>query len=415
MQSRINVRRLPYGAKGNGKHDDTEAFRKALNAAKSAGSVVEVPSGQYRLTGNLDIPANVTLEGTLSTPPFYRSIESIPKCTSTLLADFPGGESDGQPFLDLHGPNSVVKGLVICYPQQSDPAHIMEYPWTIGDREDGSNNAVIDVFLLNAYQGVNFSKGSRRHTIRRLTGQALYRGIQIDRCTDVGRIVDVHFWPFWSSKEDGAVQSMAQDGVALILKGSDWQIVDNFFAFGYHTGIRFEKSDFRDPRTGKKKSANGQLSNLNLDSIGIGLDVVSVKSQGIQVSNANIALGKFAHLYPSPRHAIRSKPENKGSLVVRGLSVWGRYEEIVAWNSAGHLMLSSSVLGGRGENTEKVSAIKLTRGSAAIQGNSFTSRFKAAVEIGADAEDVLVSTNHLFGNTIRGDENREGVIVKDNL
>lgn len=413
MTTRIDVQK-DFNAKGDGKNDDTAAFRHALEAVAGSGGVIEVPGGRYRLTDNLEIPANVTIVGTLSAPPCYKSIDSIPNSVSTLLADFPGGNDNGQAFLELHGPNSVVKGLAVCYPQQKDPAAIVKYPWTIGDREGGgSNNAVIDVFLLNSYQGVNFSNASPRHTIRRLTGQVLHHGIQIDRCTDVGRIVDVHFWPFWNAQED-AIQAMATSGVALILKGSDWQIVENFFAFGYGTGIRFDESDFPDPRTGEKKSSNGQISNLNLDSTGIGIDVNSIKPQGVHVSNANIALGKFADLYPSPRHALRGHAENAGSLVVRGLSVWGCYDEIVVWDSTGSLLLSSCVFGGQREDTEKVSAVKVSNGSACIQNNCFSSRFKAAVEFEAGATGV-VSGNQLSGNMMIPAQSASGVVITDNI
>ena len=39
----VNV--LKYGAKGDGKHNDTKAINKAIRAAKN-GAVVKVPSGR---------------------------------------------------------------------------------------------------------------------------------------------------------------------------------------------------------------------------------------------------------------------------------------------------------------------------------------------------------------------------------
>lgn len=53
----VNV--LKYGAKGDGKHNDTKAINKAIRAAKN-GAVVKVPSGRY-LTGTIHLKSGITL------------------------------------------------------------------------------------------------------------------------------------------------------------------------------------------------------------------------------------------------------------------------------------------------------------------------------------------------------------------
>ena len=55
---------MDFGAKGDGKSDDTAAFQKALDAAASAGGgVVHAPRGNYFFTGHLKVPGAVTLKG----------------------------------------------------------------------------------------------------------------------------------------------------------------------------------------------------------------------------------------------------------------------------------------------------------------------------------------------------------------
>jgi len=54
----VNVRAAPYGAKGDGDADDTEAIRRAL--AAGAGGAVYFPPGEYLVTGPL-APASRTL------------------------------------------------------------------------------------------------------------------------------------------------------------------------------------------------------------------------------------------------------------------------------------------------------------------------------------------------------------------
>lgn len=55
-----------FGAKGDGKNDDTAALQDALDAAGSdpgAGRTVFLPSGQYKITKPLILPLNVDLVG----------------------------------------------------------------------------------------------------------------------------------------------------------------------------------------------------------------------------------------------------------------------------------------------------------------------------------------------------------------
>ncbi|HVU15411.1 MAG TPA: glycosyl hydrolase family 28-related protein [Candidatus Didemnitutus sp.] len=51
------------GAKGNGESDDTEALKKAIGQAAKEGRPVWVPAGDYKITGDLVLPSNVTIQG----------------------------------------------------------------------------------------------------------------------------------------------------------------------------------------------------------------------------------------------------------------------------------------------------------------------------------------------------------------
>ena len=59
-----------FGAKGDGKTDDTAAFQKALDAAGQAGGgVVYAPRGNYFFAGHLNVPNAVTLKGVWESVP----------------------------------------------------------------------------------------------------------------------------------------------------------------------------------------------------------------------------------------------------------------------------------------------------------------------------------------------------------
>lgn len=57
-----SVKDAPYGAKGDGKNDDTPAIQKAIDACP-AGKAVLLPAGTYRLTGVLKLMKGVALRG----------------------------------------------------------------------------------------------------------------------------------------------------------------------------------------------------------------------------------------------------------------------------------------------------------------------------------------------------------------
>ena len=61
-----------FGAKGDGKTDDTAAFQKALDAAGQAGGgVVVAPRGNYFFAGHLNVPDAVALKGVWESVPAH--------------------------------------------------------------------------------------------------------------------------------------------------------------------------------------------------------------------------------------------------------------------------------------------------------------------------------------------------------
>lgn len=75
VESKINADFLPiitndfftpqrFGAVGDGVHDDTEAIRAAVEAAKTGGGTVYLPTGQYLVTGTITVSTNVDIIGT---------------------------------------------------------------------------------------------------------------------------------------------------------------------------------------------------------------------------------------------------------------------------------------------------------------------------------------------------------------
>src|SRR6185312_13108041 len=115
--------------------------------------------------------------------------------------------------------NSTLKGLVLYYPKQKVDAVPIPYPYAIAMR--GKNPAVLDVEMLNPYQGID-ATNNERHLIRDVQGQPLKRGVFVDAIYDVGRIENVHFNPWWSSNPK-VLKWQEENGEAFVFARADWE------------------------------------------------------------------------------------------------------------------------------------------------------------------------------------------------
>ena len=202
-----------------------------------------MPPGRYLIASHLVVPSNVTLEGifaALPTTPWQNNAMGQPEFVgSVLLAVEGAGKAEGTPFVQLKT-NATLKGLAVFYPEQKDADPPVPYPWTISSSLHGEDNcSILDVLLINPYQAVDFGgRATGRHLVRNLYGQALYRGLFIDHCLDVGRVENVHLWPFWNPNGPAA-EFTRREGKAFVIGRTDWQSMISCFCISYETGFHF--------------------------------------------------------------------------------------------------------------------------------------------------------------------------------
>lgn len=392
----INVRGLPYRARGDGKNDDTRAIQAALDAAgKQGGGTVFVPGGSYLIKGHLTIPAGTALVGVGRAPRLYD-----PKTPgTTLLAVEGAGSADGPAFITIEGPNSTLEGLTVFYPDQIIAEKPTVYPWTIRGGAQ-ANISLINLLLVNPYQAVDLSTGSGRHYIRGLYGQPLSKGLQVDKCYDVGRIQDVHFWPFWTLDKRILSFQMAQ-ATAFIFQRTDWEMVENAFCWGYRVGIEFSAS--------KDGAMNGQMTNIGLDAVDIGILATDTQGPGVTFTNLSIANDNNGrdHIAIWGREGQKDADNRvitgTSFIYINGGSFWGVWHRIVKWETSGVLTLANSRLTPFRLNGPM---IEITAGQATIHDNTITNypRVKmangVAIQIGPQAGSVILHDNQLNGHTI---------------
>lgn len=300
-----------FGAKGDGKTDDTAAFQKALDSFGKAGGVVEAPRGTYYFAGHLNIPNGVTLEGVWRSVPAHNGIRNpgLPKPTddgTTFLVTESAGKEDGPPFLTLNT-NATLKGVVLYYPEQKPDDAPTPYPWAIAMR--GKNPAVLDVEMLNPYNGIDASQ-NERHLIRNVQGQPLRRGVWVDSIYDVGRIENVHFNPWWSMRPKLFQWQMA-NGEAFIFGRTDWQYVLNTFCFGYNVGYKFVQT--------KDGATNGNFLGIGADDCWTSVVVEQSAPFGILITN-----GEFVSFHGPDPTMVEVTANHTGSVRFVNCAFWGR-------------------------------------------------------------------------------------------
>lgn len=364
-----------FGAKGDGQTDDATAFQQAMDAAAGAGGgIVHAGTGSYLIKGHLQIPDYVTLSGVWSAPTSWAEHKG-----TVLLAVEGEGSEEGPPFVSL-GRNSTIKGISIFYPNQK-PDAIKPYPWCIAGR-GGDNSAIVDCLIVNPYLGVDFGTNpSGRHYIRNLYGQPLRKGIFVDKCYDIGRIENVHFWPFWNGDDkNGAVKFNHENGEAFIFGRTDWEYVFNTFMWGYKIGYRFIQTE--------AGATNGNFLGIGADANETSVLVEASQPYGILITN-----GEFVAFIGEEPVEVRVLPTNAGQVQFQNCAFWGPAHHIASTAGTGVVTFNNCHFH---HWAEGVPALQAAEGSLSVIGCTF-SREAPQIELGESVKSAVI-----MGNQVRG-------------
>lgn len=378
---------LAAGAVPDGKADCTAAFQAALDeAGRAGGGVVEVPAGRFRFEGTLRVPANVTLQGVFRSAPNPARLGS-PQVTGTLLLAVAGrGASNGPPFIQLAGHNAGVAGLIVEYPEWKR-ADVPPVPYPPCVASSGTENVAIqDCCFLNPYEAIRLVRAAR-HLVRNVTGYPIWRGLFVDECYDIGRIENVHFWPFGLAyhQDDPYCQWINLHGTAFEFARTDWHYVANTFCFGYGAGYKFSAS--------RHGSANGNFLGLGADSCERAVVVEQAQPPGLLISN-----GEFVGRWGSTNAVcLEIAPGAEGKVSLVNCSFWGPIHRCVWLRSADGQFTASACHFVHWDNRgEGAPAIQLDAGRAIVQGCTFA-QDGIAVSVAAAVKSALLTGNQAAG------------------
>lgn len=375
---------LDFGAKGDGISDSTHAFQRALDeAGKNGGGVVYAPKGNYLFKGHLVVPSGVTLRGAWESVPAHNGIRDagLPKPTddgTTFLITGGAGSEEGPAFITLNT-NSTLKGVVLYYPNQKTDDVPVPYPWAIAMR--GKNPAVLDVEMLNPYNGIDATQ-NERHLIRNVQGQPLRRGVLVDQIYDIGRIENVHFNP-WFSMKPKLFEWQMQNGEAFIFGRSDWQYVLNTFCYGYRVGYRFTQT--------KAGVCNGNFLGIGADDCLIAVLVEQTAPMGVLITN-----GEFVSFRGPEPTMVRVTPEHSGTVRFVNCAYWGPNKQIAVIEGTGTVGFSDCTFMQWDKDREGRAAIQARSGTLLVRGCEFRDD-RPQVEIGEGVRRAVVTDNVMTG------------------
>lgn len=194
-----------FGAKGDGKSDDTSAIKAALEAAAAGGGgTVYLPQGVYRLTRPIHVPEGVELRGPLATGQVRVWYEPC-----TLWIDWlpdAGADVFTSPAAVTLAKGAGLRGLTLSHAiniwevDVGGQLKITPTPFTI--RGAGTDTYIHDVTLTNAYLGIDLaSHRCDNFLIKDFWATALREGIRVGGGTTGGAIeiatIDFGPWHGW--------------------------------------------------------------------------------------------------------------------------------------------------------------------------------------------------------------------------
>lgn len=392
----LDVNVADRGAVGDMTTDNTAIFQTALDdVGASGGGIVTVPAGHFRINGNLSIPANVTLQGSYTTVPEVNETWLTKPRGSTLLAYAGRGNRDGEPFIRLKGNTATIAGFVIFYPEWNR-ADIPPIPYPPCIASSDTNNVTIqNCNIINAYEAISLVR-AHRHMVRNVYGYPIWRGIYVDECYDIGRIENIHFWPFGANyrPDDPYSKWINLNGTAFEFARTDWQYVTNTFCFGYGVGYKFSES--------ANGSCNGSFLSIGADSCRRAVLVEQASNIGLLITN-----GEFVGRWESTDSAcVEISPKALAKVSFNNCSFWGPNDKCIWMRAPGAQLTAIGCNFVNWDVGMKDSpAIAVDAGNAIIQGNTF-GQGGTHVLVGKDASSVIVIGNQAASGLVV--ENKAG-------
>ena len=391
--------------KPNSKTDCSKEIQKALDDCfASGGGVVDLGSGQYRLDNSIEIPSGVTLAGVWQGP-HHTELDK-----GTVIMAYAGRGKENDPPLVKLEPNSTIKGMTIYYPEQT-PDNIVPYPWTI--QGSGMHPSVMDITIPNCYNGIDFGTFTNElHYIRNVYGSPLNLGIYIDKCTDIGRVENVHFnMHYWTRAEPDKPQSYWDplfrhsylNVTGFKIGRADWEMFSNTFIITAKIGYHFISDSYG--------ASCGVFSQIACDYSQIPILIDQTQPSGISITNGQFVAGDAAH-YES---IVKTSPAFTGNVKFSNTNFWGPAFQIADIEGNGHVSFNQCNFSSW-PFAKKTGVLLDIKGGSVTVTNCVMAKEWDIIKLGKDVDSAIIKDN-TFASAVSFENNANDadVIFKDNV
>lgn len=354
----LNVR--DFGAAGDGKTDDTVAFRKALTAAAKlhSGRTVAVPGGSYRLTSPLNLKS--TLLAGQSAGGWPADSRPMP----TLLADMPKSEA-----CIIANDGASVHGLCFAFATERDPKR--EFGPVVLLK--GGGVSLTNLTLLNPTEGIMWDGSTN---IGRLNIENVFIvnarkcGLFVAHTMDISTLRNIEVWNY----EPGLVDSCT----GFRLGQNDEIRLSNCAVYSAAIGFHFIETLYTE--TGKMGACWGGLENCTVDSsvIGLKIDAANV----LRIHGGSI----WAH-----HNAVQLF--GRGDVVINGMDIRANAQHGIHVKECDSVTVTGCLFKKNGTNWPDAAKVLIEGGKSVLVSGCTFDETSAGINIAPTANNFSITGN----------------------
>lgn len=244
----VDMGEAPYNLNSDGKmfdvEDITDSLCSAIAEVSGKGGIVYIPAGVYRISRSITVPSGVEIRGVFST-----AIHLGEKGT-VIVTEYGKNKPNNKALFELNS-NSGLSGFQIMYDKMI-PTDIAPYAYTV--RGNGSNIYLVNVELVNSYQGVDLlTHRCDNHYLFAVTGSFMKAGISVGAGSKNGIIRDCMFnstlwvhhslfdWNIyggWGVVEGNVFEFAQKNCEPFVIANTDNELFLVNFAYGAKYGLK---------------------------------------------------------------------------------------------------------------------------------------------------------------------------------
>ena len=354
----LNVR--DFGAIGDGKADDTHAFRAALAAVAKlhSGRTVAAPGGTYRLTSSLTVKSALLLGQSAGGWP----ADSQPM--PTLLIDIPAPEA-----CIIAGAGASLHGLSFAFSPKNDPKREFGPAVLL----QGGGVSLTNLTLLNPTEGIMWDGSTN---IGRLNIEKVFIvnarkcGLFVAHTMDISTLTNIEVWNY----EPGLVNTCT----GFKLGQNDEIRLSNCAVFSAAVGFHFIETLY--PETGQMGATWGGMENCTVDS----------SITGLKIDAANVLRVQGGSIWA---HHNGVQLLGRGDIVISGMDLRANAQHALHVKECDSVTVTGCLFKKNGNSWPDAAKVRIEGGRSVLVSGCTFDETSVGIDIAPTANNFSVTGN----------------------